>query len=92
MTYAGSRHVVDADSHLMEWPTFLTDHADPRFRDRMPTLARIPGVAHDSAHHSGDQRAELLALGEQHRALDGVAHFADVARPLILLEHRHRFR
>ncbi len=29
MTYAEGRRIVDADSHLMEWPTFLVDHADP---------------------------------------------------------------
>src|SRR3954471_24159637 len=65
MTYAGTRRVVDADSHLMEWPTFLSDHADPRVRDRLPVLPRIPGVAEDSAHHSDEQRSELLNLGDQ---------------------------
>src|SRR5437763_1319148 len=65
MTYAGTRRVVDADSHLMEWPTFLSDHADPRVRDQLPVLARIPGVAEDSARHSDQQRAELLNLGDQ---------------------------
>ena len=34
MTYARGRRIVDADSHLMEWPDFLADHADPAFRDR----------------------------------------------------------
>ena len=38
MTYAGSRRILDADSHLMELPDFLTRHAEARMRDRVPTL------------------------------------------------------
>ena len=65
MTYAGERRVVDADSHLMEWPTFLTDHADRSVRDQLPPitggLARLDPTR---TAHSHDERAELLALGE----------------------------
>src|SRR5262245_965260 len=33
MTYAGGRTLLDADSHVMELPGFLRDHADPADRD-----------------------------------------------------------
>jgi predicted TIM-barrel fold metal-dependent hydrolase len=35
MAYAGERHILDADSHLMELPGFLDDHIDPALRDRL---------------------------------------------------------
>jgi predicted TIM-barrel fold metal-dependent hydrolase len=38
MAYASGRTYHDADSHIMELPDFLRDHADPAFRDRMPRL------------------------------------------------------
>ena len=34
MTYGNGRRIVDADSHLIEWPGFLTDHVDAALRDR----------------------------------------------------------
>ena len=41
MTYAGRRRILDADSHLMELPDFLTRHAEARMRDRVPTLMEV---------------------------------------------------
>ena len=41
MSYAGSRRILDADSHLMELPDFLTRHAEARMRDRVPTLMEV---------------------------------------------------
>jgi predicted TIM-barrel fold metal-dependent hydrolase len=38
MTYAGERRIVDADSHLMEWPGFLTDNVEARYREAMPAI------------------------------------------------------
>jgi predicted TIM-barrel fold metal-dependent hydrolase len=38
MAYIQERAVYDADSHLMETPDFLTSHADPHARSRMPEL------------------------------------------------------
>ena len=38
MTYAGTRIINDADSHLMELPDYLTAWADPDIRDRLPDL------------------------------------------------------
>ena len=35
MTYANGRRLLDADSHIMELPNFLSAHADPGVRDRV---------------------------------------------------------
>jgi len=35
MTYAGERVCWDADSHLMETPEFLAEHADPAYREAL---------------------------------------------------------
>ena len=43
MTYATGRTFADADSHIMELPDFLIDHADPQIRDRMPKIP-VPTV------------------------------------------------
>jgi predicted TIM-barrel fold metal-dependent hydrolase len=42
MPYSEGRIVHDADAHIMETPTWLRDHAEAAFRDRMPVL-RYPG-------------------------------------------------
>jgi len=39
MTYVKDRRVIDADSHLMEWPGFLTDYAPTTIRADLPTIA-----------------------------------------------------
>jgi predicted TIM-barrel fold metal-dependent hydrolase len=36
MPYIEGRMVHDADAHIMEWPTWLHEHADPDIRDRLP--------------------------------------------------------
>jgi predicted TIM-barrel fold metal-dependent hydrolase len=38
MTYAGTREIFDADSHLMELPGFLDDFVEPAFRGRLRDL------------------------------------------------------
>ena len=43
MAYAQGRTFFDADSHIMELPNFLLDHADARFRDRIPPLSVSSG-------------------------------------------------
>ena len=54
MTYAGDRRILDADSHLMELPDFLSAHADPDTRHLLPSavnigeLASIDGIDVDS--------------------------------------------
>ena len=80
-TYAGGRSVIDADSHVMEWPGFLTDHADAAVRDRLPAI--VGGLSRldvTRGSHTDAERAELLALGSDlirrgpkwHAALGGV--------------------
>jgi predicted TIM-barrel fold metal-dependent hydrolase len=65
VTYAGEHRIVDADSHVMETATFLTDHADPHVRDRLPPVARGRSrLDLDVAPHTGDERSALLALGD----------------------------
>ena len=76
MTYAGTRRVVDADSHLMEWPTFLTDHADPRVRDQLPVLPRIPGVARDGADHTDERASHDIPAAKRVRKL--LLHRAEI--------------
>ena len=39
MPYSEGRVVHDADAHIMETPTWLRDHAEAAFRDRLPVLA-----------------------------------------------------
>lgn len=65
MSYAGSRRIVDADSHLMEWPGFLSDHADPSYREQMPTIVGIASrLTPKAGGHDGETRARLVALGD----------------------------
>src|SRR5262245_28580123 len=59
-SYAGQRRMLDADSHLMEWPTFLSDHAS---RD---VAARLPKVVPDLgpwAERRARSREALVELG-----------------------------
>ncbi len=72
MAYARERTYLDADSHLMELPDFLTAHADPLVRDRIPQLdfdaaARSSDSWREAARtgaHPPDKVAELVALGD----------------------------
>jgi predicted TIM-barrel fold metal-dependent hydrolase len=70
MTYAGERRILDADSHLMELPDFLTAHADPGARDLMPSLGEIATGQFDPGRHVGrsghppEVVTELVALGD----------------------------
>lgn len=38
MTYAAERRILDADSHIMELPGWLEEHADPADRDKLRPL------------------------------------------------------
>jgi predicted TIM-barrel fold metal-dependent hydrolase len=66
------RILRDADSHLMELPDFLTAHADPSVRDRLPPLyssdtgATVAELPRDGRRaHPPDVVARLTALGDQ---------------------------
>jgi predicted TIM-barrel fold metal-dependent hydrolase len=70
MTYAGERRILDADSHLMELPDFLTAHADPGVRYLMPRLGEITTGQFDPGRHVGrsghppEVVADLMRLGD----------------------------
>ena len=58
MAYTADRLIHDADSHIMEVPSWLRDHADPVWRDRLPELfvaSVAPGedslIDQYTAHH-----------------------------------------
>ena len=65
MTYVGDRRVIDADSHLMEWPGFLTENADAPFRHRMPAIVGgASGLVPAQGTHTEDEVAGLVDLGD----------------------------
>jgi len=71
MTYAGDRLILDADSHLMELPDFLTAHADPSARERMPALGSLatgqfnPGGHLGKSGHDRETVERLVSLGDR---------------------------
>jgi hypothetical protein len=65
VTYAAGKRIVDADSHLMEWPGFLTDNVESRFRDAMPDLGGgRSGLTLVGGARPAEERAALESLGE----------------------------
>jgi predicted TIM-barrel fold metal-dependent hydrolase len=72
MPYAQGRTFFDADSHLMELPDFLRDHADPGDREKLPELSFASGgkmrVALDELKsrqgHAPEHVEELVELGD----------------------------
>lgn len=73
MPYASGRRFLDADSHLMELPGFLRDHAESSMRDRLPPLGisaggRMQEALDGLAAHGGlppERVDELIALGDE---------------------------
>ena len=64
MTYAGGRRIIDADSHLMEWPGFLADHAEPELRELMPAIGGgRSNLELRDAGRPADELAALVSLG-----------------------------
>lgn len=75
MPYSQGRIVHDADAHIMETPTWLRDHAEEAFRDRLPVL-RYPGG--NELRQTGDpseQQRDLEAAFERLRARHGSAEY-----------------
>ena len=70
MSYAGTRQIFDADSHLMELPDFLSAHADAGIREQLPSLTEQltgqfdPQTQADPAGHPEAVVRELLELGD----------------------------
>lgn len=78
MTYASSAApsvpaILDADSHLMELPDFLSRHVERSMRNRIPTLdqIRLADVGEqmrtyrNAREHAPETVAELVALGDR---------------------------
>jgi predicted TIM-barrel fold metal-dependent hydrolase len=72
MPYAEGRTFLDADSHLMELPDFLRDHADPGLREQLPPLSFSSGGKLGDAlerlgktkKHPEEQVAALVGMGD----------------------------
>jgi predicted TIM-barrel fold metal-dependent hydrolase len=72
MPYAEGRTFLDADSHLMELPDFLRDHADPGLREQMPPLSFSSGgklgagleALGQTKKHRDERVAQLVGLGD----------------------------
>src|SRR5512139_1833016 len=65
MSYVNDRRVVDADSHLMEWPTFLTEHAPVNIRSDLPTIGGgSSGLQVKGLERTAEARDSLIALGD----------------------------
>ena len=74
MTYANGRRLLDADSHIMELPNFLSIHADPEIRDRLPEIDYsrssverddVLAIVASGGRHDRGYAAELAASGDQ---------------------------
>ncbi len=71
MTYApANRPFYDADSHIMELPTFLKAYADPALRDEIPEVSYSASIVTD------EEVAVLMAQGGQHSAEHVAAQIA----------------
>ena len=74
MTYAPAiRQFYDADSHIMELPNSIIDHADPGFRDQIPPVSyqaslvtdeEVEAIVANGGKHSPGHVAEQVALGD----------------------------
>jgi uncharacterized protein len=75
MPYSQGRIVHDADAHIMETPTWLRDHAEPRFRDRLPVLAYTSGNELRQTGSPEEQQRDLIASFERLRERHGSAEY-----------------
>ena len=68
MSYAGSRVIFDADSHLMELPDFLTRHAEASLREQFPPISSMGDFEFtkyaDMREHPPEVVQELTQLGD----------------------------
>ena len=73
MAYAQGRVFLDADSHIMELPDFLTSNATQAFRDRIPRVdvgeialsEKGSTEAARTGAHPADRVAEMVELGDE---------------------------
>ena len=73
MTYAGSRVLYDADSHIMELPDFLRKYADPAIRNDVPEVSysaslvtdeEVAIIMNQGGVHSDEHISEQVAMGD----------------------------
>ena len=94
MSYADGRVMLDADSHLMELPDFLSAHADPGMGERIPRvnfdsggkLSKRLAVYGASRRHEPDVVDQLLGLGDQ--LLTGPKGYEALGGPTALAHDR----
>jgi predicted TIM-barrel fold metal-dependent hydrolase len=65
----------DADAHLMETPTWLRDHAEAKFRDRLPLLTYSSGNELRQTGSPEDQRRDLVASFDRLRQKHASAEY-----------------
>ncbi|HEY1830103.1 MAG TPA: amidohydrolase family protein [Acidimicrobiales bacterium] len=72
MPYVEGRLVHDADAHIMETPTWLRDHAEAAYRDRLPVLRYVSGNELRQTGSPEEQQRDLLSsfdkLAAKHRS------------------------
>src|SRR5688572_29739735 len=68
MAYNTVGLVHDADAHIMEPPTWLRDHADPKLRDRIEPLAYPGGNELRQTGDPEEQKRDLEAAFERLRS------------------------
>ncbi len=84
MPYAEGRVVHDADAHLMETPTWLRDHAEARYRDRLPVLSYPGGNELRQTGNPDEQRRDLSASFERLRERHASAEYRAEEAELIM--------
>ncbi len=77
MPYSQGRVVHDADAHVMETPTWLRDHAEAAYRDRLPVLSYPGGNELRQTGDPAEQQRDLLASFEKLRARHASAEYRD---------------
>ncbi len=74
MTYANGRRLLDADSHIMELPDFLANHADPGDHEKLPEIdytassvsrAEVEAIVAAGGRHDRDHVEAMVALGDR---------------------------
>jgi uncharacterized protein len=75
MPYSQGRIVHDADAHIMETPTWLRDHAEASFRDRLPVLSYPGGNELRQTGDPAEQQRDLLAAFDKLRARHASAEY-----------------
>jgi predicted TIM-barrel fold metal-dependent hydrolase len=75
MPYCEGRIVHDADAHLMETPTWLRDHAEAEFRDRLPLLRYTSGNELRQTGSPEEQQRDLVASFERLRERHGTEEY-----------------